>query len=70
MFRAETSLLYALVRTQLFLPSDIDAVKALQAQYKPLPLSAFLGSAAPPAAPAIDFPRYKAGRADGIGLFE
>ncbi len=42
-------------RTQLFDPADIDNVKKIQDQYKSQPLSAFLGTAPPPAAPAVDF---------------
>src|SRR6266851_1947425 len=38
-------------------------VKALQAQYKLEPLSAFLGQPAPPAAPAISFPPYDKAKA-------
>ena len=69
-FRAETPLVYALVRTQLFSPTDLENVKALQAQYKAQPLSSFLGTPAPAAAPAIDFPPYDAARANGVGFFE
>ncbi len=36
-------------------PADIENVKKIQAGYKVQPLSAFLGTAAPPAAPGIDF---------------
>jgi hypothetical protein len=53
--RAETELLLALYRTQLFNPGDLDKVKAIQAGYKVQPLSAFLGQPAPKAAPPIDF---------------
>ena len=42
-------------RTQLFDPADIGNVEKIQAQYKMQPLSAFLGTAPPPAAPAVDF---------------
>ena len=52
---AETELVLAVYRTQLFNPGDIDKVKAVQAGYKVQPLSAFLGRPAPKAAPAIDF---------------
>ncbi len=55
--RTETELLFALYRTQLFSPEDIGEVKKVQAGYKAEPLSAFLGEPAPPAAPAIDFPK-------------
>jgi hypothetical protein len=53
--RAETELVLAAYRTQLFEPGDIDNVKKVQAGYKVQPLSSFLGRPAPPAVPAIDF---------------
>ena len=53
--RCETELALAVYRTQLFNPGDIDNVKKIQAGYKVQPLSAFLGTAAPKSAPAIDF---------------
>ena len=53
--RSETELLLAGYRTQLFNPADLENVKKIQAGYKAEPLSAFLGQAAPKAAPAIDF---------------
>ncbi len=54
-FRPETELMLAVYRTQLFNPDDLEKVKAIQADYKVQPLSAFLGKPAPEAAPAIDF---------------
>jgi len=54
--RSETELVFAVYRTQLFGPDDLDKVKAVQAGYRVEPLSAFLRQPAPPAAPAIDFP--------------
>ena len=53
--RSETEFILAVYRTQLFNPSDIDNVKKVQAGYKAQTLSAFLGTAAPKAAPVIDF---------------
>lgn len=53
--RSETELVLAAYRTQLFNPADLDNVKQIQAGYQVQPLSAFLGQAAPQAAPAIDF---------------
>lgn len=53
--RSETEFAFAIYRTQLFSPTDIENVKKIQAGYKVQPLSAFLGKPAPPAAPAIDF---------------
>jgi hypothetical protein len=53
--RAETELVLAPYRTQLFNSADLDNVKKVQAGYKVQTLSAFLGQPAPKAAPAIDF---------------
>jgi hypothetical protein len=53
--RAETEIVLAAYRTQLFNPGDIDNVKKVQAGYKVQTLSAFGGKPAPKAAPAIDF---------------
>jgi hypothetical protein len=53
--RAETELVLAIFRTQLLNPADLDNVKKVQAGYKAEPLSKFLGQAAPPPAPPIDF---------------
>lgn len=53
--RAESELVLATYRTQLFNPADIENVKKVQTGYKVQPLSAFLGQPAPKAAPAIDF---------------
>ncbi len=55
-FRSETDFAWALYRTQLFNPADIEAVKAIQAGYKVEPLSSYLGTAPPPPALAVDFP--------------
>jgi hypothetical protein len=54
-FRAETEFVFAVYRTQLFKPDDLDKVKKVQAGYKAQTLSAFLGQPAPKAAPAINF---------------
>jgi len=53
--RSETEFVFAIYRTQLINPGDLDNVKRVQAGYKAQPLSAFLGQPAPKAAPAIDF---------------
>ncbi len=53
--RSETEFVFALYRTQLFNPGDLDNVKKVQAGYKAQTLSAFLGTDAPKAAPIIDF---------------
>jgi hypothetical protein len=52
---SETDFAFVLYRTQLFNAADIDNVKKVQAGYRAQSLSAFLGTAAPPAAPTIAF---------------
>jgi hypothetical protein len=54
-FRSETEFVFAVYRTQLFKPDDLENVKKIQAGYKAQTLSAFLGQPAPAAAPAINF---------------
>lgn len=68
----ETNLAFVLYRTQLFNPGDIEQVKAVQAGYQVQPLSAFLGTPAPPTAPAIDFfpPLSAADEHTSFGFFD
>jgi len=47
--RSETDLAFVLYRTQLFDSDDLEAVKAIQVQYKVEPLSRFTGTTPPPA---------------------
>ena len=54
-FHSETEFVFAVYRTQLFKPDDLDNVKKVQAGYKAQTLSAFLGQPTPKAAPAINF---------------
>jgi hypothetical protein len=54
-FNSETELVLAIYRTQLFDPSDLDKVIAIQKGYKVQPLSSFLDKPAPKAAEAINF---------------
>jgi len=58
-FRSETPFSLAIYRTQLFGPSDLDALKRVQAGYRVQPLSAYLGQPAPPPAPAIAWPKFE-----------
>lgn len=53
--RSETELAFAVFRTQMFNPADLDNVKKVQAGYRVQPLSAFLGKPAPAAKPGIEF---------------
>lgn len=57
----ETGFLFCVVRTQLFNPEDLERVAEIQAEYRFQPLSAYLGTDPPAAAPALDFPRWKEG---------
>jgi hypothetical protein len=66
---SETPLFFVVVRTQLFGPDDLSRVEEIQDGYSFQPLSAFLGTEAPPAAPAIDFPEWIEGsQFDGRSL--
>ena len=51
----DTQLGFALIRTQLFGPSDLDNVKKIQAGYAAEPLSSYLKTAAPAAAPLVEW---------------
>lgn len=54
---SETDIAVILGRTQLNGPEDVEAVKAIQAQYRLEPLSKFLGRPLPQAALPLDFPK-------------
>ena len=56
-FQCETDFALALIRTQLLAPDDIDNVKKIQAGYRALPLSQFLGRPAPAPAAAVAWPK-------------
>jgi hypothetical protein len=56
-FHSTTQFSVAAYRTQLFNPEDMPNVIKVQSGYKVQPLSAYLKQAAPPAAPAVDFPK-------------
>ncbi len=68
-FPCETQFLLAIARTQLFNPSDIDNLKEIQDKYRIEQLSTFLGTQAPAASAAIDFPEWKDGTEFSAGLF-
>jgi len=56
-FHSSTQFSMAIYRTQLFNPDDMPNVIKVQAGYKVQTLSAYLHQPAPPAAPAINFPK-------------
>ncbi len=59
-FQSSTQFSAVAYRTQLFNAEDMPNVVKVQAGYKSQPLSAYLKQPAPPAAPAIDFPKANA----------
>ncbi|HYS87843.1 MAG TPA: DUF1254 domain-containing protein [Bradyrhizobium sp.] len=59
-FASSTQFAFAAIRTQLFNPADMPNVVKVQDGYRAQPLSAYLKQPAPPAAPAIDFPKADA----------
>jgi len=67
--RSESRIAYALYRTQLFDDADLSRVGQIQKGYGVQPLSAFLKQPAPPAAPAIEWPRPQPGMTNGLALF-
>jgi hypothetical protein len=56
-FNSSTPFTMVIFRTQLFNPEDMPNVTKIQEGYKVQPLSTFLKKPAPPAAPAIKFPK-------------
>ena len=68
-FRSSTQFSLAAYRTQLFNAADMPNVVKVQAGYKAQPLSAYLKQPAPPAAPAINFPKINAAMVK-TGFFE
>lgn len=50
---------FAVFRTQLFDADDIENVRAIQAKYSVKPLSEFLGTTAPEAAPEVEWPAFE-----------
>jgi hypothetical protein len=55
--RCETRFAYLLIRTQLFNLADLPKVNQIQAGYHAEPLSSFLHQPAPPAPPAVNWPK-------------
>ncbi len=63
-FQSETDFSFAIIRTQLFNPADIDNVKAIQAGYRGMTLSQFQNKPAPAPAPGIAWPKIDKAMAD------
>jgi len=58
---SETSIVFMVVRTQLFNPDDLDRVKEIQQGFKLEPLCTYTDALAPPTAPTIAFPDWVEG---------
>mmetsp|Transcript_49694 Transcript_49694/g.144148 ORF Transcript_49694/g.144148 Transcript_49694/m.144148 type:complete len:488 (-) Transcript_49694:129-1592(-) len=70
-FLPETPFILMVGRTQLFNSSDLENVKAIQAQYKLQTLSQYLGTSPPRPAPEIQWPRALGKEGNkGIEMFQ
>ena len=58
---SETGFIFNITRTQLFGPDDLVKIKEIQDSYDLQPLSTFLSTEAPTAAPTPDFPKWVEG---------
>ena len=61
--RAETDFIGTLTRTSWTGPAETEVLKAIQAQYRLMPLSEFAGAKPPPPAPTLAFPAWDEARA-------
>jgi hypothetical protein len=61
MIRSETGFVFNITRTQLLGPDDLATVREIQYSYDLTPLSAFLGTDAPPARTLPNFPTWDEG---------
>jgi len=66
---SETEFAYALLRTQLFNPSDLKNVQAIQSGYKAQTLSQYLGAKPPAAAPIVNWPKPEKGMTETSTMF-
>jgi hypothetical protein len=63
--RSETDVVVGIGRTQLRGEDDLETLRAIQAEYRLTPLSAYLGESPPPPAPQPDWPMWNDERATG-----
>ena len=68
-FRCETDFAYALFRTQLFNPDDLQNVKKIQSGYGARPLSKFLNAGSPPPSPTVNWPKASQDMAIAPAMF-
>ena len=67
-FRAETEFVGTLTRTELSGADDIEAIQAVQAQYRLTPLSQFVGKPTPKPTPTVDWLPLDEKKMAGIGF--
>jgi hypothetical protein len=65
----ETQIMFALFRTQLFNPGDLQNVHQIQDAYQVRPLSLYLGNPAQHVAPAVDWPPLADGMSESAQVF-
>jgi hypothetical protein len=65
----ETQIMFALFRTQLFNPGDLQNVHQIQDACQVRPLSLYLGNPAPNVGPAVDWPRLADGMSESVQVF-
>jgi len=67
--RCETSIFFAVVRTQLFNAADLENVKSIQGEYRLQGFSEYLGKELPAAQPTPDIPEWKEGDQFSAAMF-
>ena len=67
---SETDLVFAIIRTQLFDPNDLERVAEIQEAYSLQSLSEHLDRDAPARIPPPDFPDWKEGSESSVAAFE
>lgn len=68
--RSETTFAFAIFRTQLFEPGDLENVKRIQAGYELKPLSSFLEIEMPLPPPSVDWPVPTDDMLEGTAMFQ
>jgi hypothetical protein len=70
LFKSESDFVFCIIRTEVRGPKDVDAVVALQKQYRLTPTNVFLGRSRVPVAAGITFPRYDARKAKSAAFID
>jgi hypothetical protein len=70
LFKSEGDFVFCIIRTEVRGPKDVDAVVALQKQYRLTPMNVFLGRSRVPVAAGITFPRHDAGKTKSAAFID